>query len=91
MKTGRQRWAVLNILSEDDLLRIHDAALALLQDPGIQSESDLFLDIFAAGGAQVDRDARTIRVPPEMVDAALETVARLVRAARPPRSRTWTC
>ena len=48
MKTGA-KGGVLNILSEDDMLRIHGAALALLQDPGIQSESDLFLDIFHAG------------------------------------------
>ena len=63
MKTGA-KGGVLNILSEDDMLRIHHAALALLQDPGIQSESDLFLDIFARGGAQVDRDdARHPRLP----------------------------
>ena len=73
MKTGA-KGGVLNILSEDDMLRIHRAALALLQDPGIQSESDLFLDIFARGGAQVDRATRAIRVSPDMVDAALKTV-----------------
>ena len=73
MKSGA-KGGVLNILSEDDMLRIHGAALALLQAPGIQSESDLFLDIFARGGAQVDRATRAIRVSPDMVDAALKTV-----------------
>jgi len=42
----------LNVLPEDDVLRIHDAALAILQDPGIESESTLILDIMARGGAR---------------------------------------
>jgi trimethylamine---corrinoid protein Co-methyltransferase len=73
MKTGAPG-GILNILTEDAMMRIHHAALALLQDPGIQSESELFLDICAHGGAQVDRETRAIRVPPDLVDAALKTV-----------------
>ena len=73
MKTGT-KGGVLNILPENDMLRIHEAALALLQNPGIQSESSLFLDIFARGGARVDRETGVICVPPEMVEAALKTV-----------------
>jgi trimethylamine---corrinoid protein Co-methyltransferase len=72
MKTGPMG-GLLSILSEDAIQRVHEAALALLQDPGIQSESDLFLDIFARGGATVDREERTIRIPPDMVEAALAT------------------
>ncbi len=63
----------LNVLPEDDVLRIHDAALAILQDPGIESESQLILDIMARSGARVDRDTRRIHIPPDMVDAALRT------------------
>jgi trimethylamine---corrinoid protein Co-methyltransferase len=73
MKTG-PKGGRLNILSDDEVQRVHEAALALLQSPGIQSESDLFLDIFAKGGAIVERDDRSIRIPPEMVEAALATV-----------------
>ena len=40
---------MLNLLSEEQVRRLHDAALSLLQDPGIQSESDLFLDSLRAG------------------------------------------
>jgi trimethylamine--corrinoid protein Co-methyltransferase len=73
MKTG-PRGGLLNILPDGDVQRIHEAALALLRNPGIQSESDLFLDIFDRGGAAVDRAERSIRIPPEMIDAALATV-----------------
>ena len=70
MKTG-MRGGVLKLLSEEDVERLHQAALSLLQEPGVQSESALFLDIFAKAGARVDREARTIRLPAEMVEAAI--------------------
>ena len=72
MKTGIKSWN-LNILSEDDVERIYEASLALLEDPGIFSESDLFLDIFEKGGAKVDREARTNCVPRDMVEAAIKS------------------
>ncbi len=63
----------LKIISESDIQRIHNAALALLDEPGVFSESDLFLDIFQKGGARIDRSARIIHVPADMVAAALKS------------------
>ncbi len=62
----------LSIISEAAVERIYRAALDLLMDPGLYSESDLFLEIFAKGGAKVDRSAHTIRVPREMVEWAIQ-------------------
>lgn len=72
MKTGA-RAGSLTVLSENDLDRIHEASLSLLMDPGLVSDSDLFLDIFAKGGAQVDRAARRVRIPSELVEWALRS------------------
>jgi len=72
MKTGI-RGGSLDLLSQGDVGQINDAALSLLENPGIFSESDLFLDIFERGGAVVDRESRQISVPAEMVQDALET------------------
>jgi trimethylamine--corrinoid protein Co-methyltransferase len=71
MKPGA-RGASLSVISDEDVERIHRGSLDLLMEPGIYSESDLFLDIFAKGGAKVDRAARTIRVPEELVKWALQ-------------------
>lgn len=70
MKTGA-KGGNLRILSDSELERIHKAALSLLEDPGILSESDLFLEICQKGGARVDWDKRTIHIPAEMVEAAI--------------------
>lgn len=75
MKTGINSWN-LNVLSDDDVQRIYEASLSILEEPGVFSESDLFLDIFEKGGARVDRDGRTIRVPREMVEAAIKSAPR---------------
>jgi trimethylamine--corrinoid protein Co-methyltransferase len=72
MKTGAPG-GILNILSEEAMMRVHRAALSILQDVGIQSESDRFLDICAVGGAQVDWGARVVRLAPDLVEAALKT------------------
>lgn len=72
MKLGA-RGNLLTVISETDVERIYRASLNLLMDPGFFSESDLFLDIFAKGGAKVDRSARTIQVPEELVDWAIQS------------------
>jgi trimethylamine--corrinoid protein Co-methyltransferase len=72
MKTGAPGGS-LQVLSESELDRIHQASLALLQDPGITSESGLFLDICEKGGAQVERGERRVRLAPELVEAALKS------------------
>ncbi len=67
---------VLNFLSEGDVQRIHEAALEILEDLGVFSQSDLVLDLFAKNGARVNVDERVVRVPGEMVEAALKSAPR---------------
>ncbi|PWH17528.1 MAG: hypothetical protein DDG58_07880 [Ardenticatenia bacterium] len=71
----------LNYLSDNDLERIHLAALALLEDPGIFSDSEVILEIFERGDAWVDRESRTIRLPAELVGNALKTAPSTLCAA----------
>ena len=72
MKTGMIGGS-LRVLNDDDLWRIHNTSLRLLQEHGMFSESDLILDIFKKGGAQVDQLSRVVRLPSEMVEAALKS------------------
>jgi len=75
MKEGAQG-GTLDILTHDELLRLKQAAFSLLQDPGILSGSDLILDLCHKGGAQVDRSQRIIRLPGELIEAALRSTPR---------------
>jgi len=72
MKTGAKA-GNLAVLSEGELDRIYEASLSLLMNPGLVSDSDLFLDICEKGGALVDRQNRTIRIPRQLVESALQS------------------
>lgn len=62
----------LDIVSGDELDRLHLASMNLLSNPGIRSESDLIFRTCKEAGLPVNPETRTIRVLPEHVDAALK-------------------
>ena len=68
---GRAPGMCLDILSAADLDAIHTETLQVLEETGVSVEDDEALDIFADGGAKVDREARIVRLPGEVVEAAI--------------------
>ena len=64
------------LLSEADLRQIHQATLRILERTGIGVEADDALAVFADGGCVVDRETRSVRIPPEVVERALELAPR---------------
>lgn len=63
----------LKVLSEEDIHRIHNASLRLLEKHGILSESELVINIFEKEGVKVDRESRIVHISAEMLDDALES------------------
>jgi trimethylamine--corrinoid protein Co-methyltransferase len=61
----------LEVLSQGDLDAIHAETLKVLEQTGVFVEDDEALDIFADGGASVDRETRMVRLPGEVVEAAI--------------------
>lgn len=62
----------LNILSQDDVQRIHTATLDILQSTGIRFPSLKALDIWEAHGAKVDRDTSVVKIPATVIETALK-------------------
>jgi len=71
MKLGPQG-GVLNPLSASDLARIHEASLHILEACGLRCLSPSLLQVFAQGGAQVNRKTLMVRINREVVARALE-------------------
>jgi trimethylamine---corrinoid protein Co-methyltransferase len=65
-------------LSDQDVQRIHDAALAVLERTGVEIVESECRDIFAAAGARVDAARDRIYVPRRLVEQALATANRRV-------------
>ena len=61
----------LEVLSAGDLDAIHAETLKVLEETGVFVEDDEALDIFADGGARIDRETNIVRLPGEVVEAAI--------------------
>lgn len=62
----------LNILSDDEIARIHAATLDVLEHTGVRFPSAQALEILAAHGAQVDFAAQVARIPAAVVEEYLK-------------------
>jgi trimethylamine---corrinoid protein Co-methyltransferase len=63
----------LEILTLQEVQKIHDATLWIIEKVGVRFPSASALDIWAAHGASVDRDRMTVRARPELIEGALKT------------------
>lgn len=61
-----------DILTQDELERVHQATLQVLANTGVNVRSDHVLKRLADGGATVDFEKSLARFPASMVEAALE-------------------
>jgi trimethylamine--corrinoid protein Co-methyltransferase len=66
----------LEIVSPDDVRRIHAAALEVLAETGAMFHSGRALDVLEAHGAVVDRETTVARIPASAVEEALASVPR---------------
>ena len=66
----------LRILGADDVERIHEASLDVLESVGVMFHSQRALDVLEAHGAIVDRETTVARIPAEAVEQAVSTLPR---------------
>jgi len=75
----------LTILSDDDLEKIHASTLSVLQKTGIFIEEEDALNRFEDSGAQVDRREKVVKIPPQLVEAAIQSApSKVLLAGRSP-------
>ncbi len=62
----------LKILSDDQIQIIHKTALGLLQKVGVVIKEPRALEYFKKAGAEVDKENYRVRIPSDIVEAALK-------------------
>lgn len=67
----RNAGARLEIFSDADLDDIHRSTLEVLEHTGVFVESDEALDVLSDGGCRVDRETKTVKFPPHIVEDAI--------------------
>lgn len=76
----------LDILSDDEVQRIHRGTLEVLDQTGVFVEDDEALDCFESGGARVDRTTKMVQIPPDLVEDAIRSApGKVVLAGRDPK------
>lgn len=63
----------LEILTPEQVNRIHTATLDVIENVGVRFPSKRALDIWEAHGASVDRERMVVKAGPDLVEAALKT------------------
>lgn len=62
----------VRVLTEDQIKRIHDTSLVMLERIGVQVSHTELLGRFADAGANVDGDRQRVFIQPELVERSLE-------------------
>jgi len=62
----------LNILTPEEVKRIHDATLAVIEKTGVRFPSKRALEIWAANGAQVNWETSVVKAPGHLIEEALK-------------------
>ena len=63
----------LNILTPEEVQRIHTATLDVIENVGVRFPSKKALDIWESHGAKVDRDSLIVKAPGTLVEQALKS------------------
>ncbi len=64
----------LKILTEEQIITIHEKALNILEDTGVHFQGEGALQVLAKNGANVDFGTKIVKFPPQMVKEAIEKV-----------------
>ena len=87
-QTLQNPFAPFEILTADQVEKIHKTSMRILVDVGIEFLDSETLDIWKSAGALVDPDSQRVRIEEKMVKAALKTVPSTftLRARNPNRN-----
>ncbi len=69
------------VLSDDALHDIHGATLEILWKTGIFVEDEEALDLFAGGGAVINPITKIVKIPPSMIEDAVQSAPEIVTLA----------
>ncbi|MCD6472249.1 trimethylamine methyltransferase family protein, partial [Candidatus Aerophobetes bacterium] len=73
----------MDVLTKEDIKKIHEASLEIMEEVGVRFPSEKVLDILEGAGAKVDRKSMVAKLPATLVmDAISKAPANYTLAAR---------
>jgi len=78
------------VLSERDIVKIHEAALEVMEEAGVKFPSHRALDVLEEAGCSVDRETMVAKLPSDLVISTLrQAPTRFLLAGRDPKDDLW--
>ena len=65
----------IQVLSEEERVRVHEASLEILKNTGVRVETAQGRRILKEAGARVDDASKIVRFPQRLIEEALKSVA----------------
>jgi trimethylamine--corrinoid protein Co-methyltransferase len=62
----------LQVLSENEIIRVHESTLKILAETGVRVETALGRKYLADAGAEVDENTKIVKFPRDLVEKSLE-------------------
>lgn len=63
----------LKVLTPEDVRKIHDATLQIIEKVGVRFPSQRALTVWAENGAEIDREKMIVRAKPALIEQALDS------------------
>ena len=68
------KFSSFKVLSDEEIIQIHEASVKILEETGVQIFSTKVLDFLNAKGAVVDYDKKFAKLPRKLIDDSLKTL-----------------
>lgn len=81
----------LRMFTDDELYDIHLATLDLLWYTGVKVESEEARQIYGDNGCLVDEETHIVKIPPHLVEDALNSIPKTFRACGRDPQKDWIC
>jgi len=69
----------LKLLSDDEVARVHETSLNILQEVGIRVSSKRVQSLLAERGAKIDASRSIVKIPTSLVEEAVKTVPKEIK------------
>ena len=72
------RFQDFKVLSDQEIVQIHEASISILENTGVMIHSRKALDLLNSKGANVDYDKKLVKISGKMVESCLKTLPKTI-------------
>ncbi len=72
------RFQDFKVLSDQEIVQIHEASIVILENTGVMIHSKKALDLLNSKGAAVDYDKKLVKISGKMVESCLKTIPKTI-------------